>query len=131
MNDERRTTNDEKISSFTDLNAWKEAQKFVVLIYEVTRSFPKEEIYGLTSQIRRASVSITSNIAEGFGRDTYADKAHFYIIAHASLMEVVSQLYVAKDVGFLPNNEFDNLIDQSVLAHKILRGLIRSTKEKK
>lgn len=130
MNDERRTTNEGSIRAFTDLNAWKEAHALVVLIYETSKNFPKDEVFGLTSQIRRAAVSVTSNIAEGFGRDSFADKAHFYVIAHASLSEVTSQLYVANDVGYLSDDELDELMDKADIAYKILRGLIRSTKEK-
>lgn len=131
MNDERRTANDGKILAFTDLNAWKESHKLAVQIYEETKKFPREEVYGLTSQVRRASVSVTSNIAEGFSRDTYSDKAHFYIMAHASISEVISQLLIARDVGYLDALTFKDLEDQANVAFKLLRGLIRSTKEKK
>lgn len=76
-------TDDEKpkISSFTDLNTWKEGHKLVIWIYKITENFPQKEIFGLTNQMRRAAVSVTSNVAEGFSRFTAKDKHHFYSIA--------------------------------------------------
>jgi len=76
-----------KIKSFIDLNAYKEAHKLVLMIYQVTKEFPKEERYGLIDQMRRAAVSITSNIAEGFSRKTIKDKYQFYTLAQSSLIE--------------------------------------------
>lgn len=83
MNQESR-----KIKSFTDLTVWKEAHELVLLIYSLTKDFPKEELFGLVTQIRRAVVSITSNIAEGFSRNSYKEKAQFYAMALGSLTEV-------------------------------------------
>ena len=70
-----------KIQSFTDLYAWQEGHKLVIAVYKVTKEFPKEEMFGLTSQIIRCAISITSNIAEGFSRGTSKDKVQFYCIA--------------------------------------------------
>ena len=75
-----------KIKSFTDLTAWKEGHKLVLLIYKLTKKFPKEESYGLTDQIRRCSVSITSNIAEGFSRKSQKEKLQFYHMSLGSLL---------------------------------------------
>lgn len=116
------------IKSFTDLRAWRESHRLVVDIYESTKNFPKDEQFGLTNQVRRAAVSITSNIAEGFGRRTSADRMHFYDMARASLAEVQSQLLVARDVKYLSDGDFQKLAIQSVECHKILTGLINSTK---
>ena len=116
------------IKSFTDLNSWKESHRLVISIYRVTKSFPKDEQFGLTNQIRRASVSITSNIAEGFGRRSSKDRVHFYDMARASLAEVQSQLLVSRDVGYLSAEDFKNIADQSVECHKVLTGLINATK---
>ncbi|MGB2787023.1 MAG: four helix bundle protein [Candidatus Saccharimonadaceae bacterium] len=116
------------IKSFTDLAAWQKSHGLVVMIYKATQGFPKEEVFALTSQLRRAAVSVTSNIAEGFGRRTKADRSHFYDMARASLAEVQSQLLVARDVGYMLPAEFGNLADKSVECHKILTGLIKATK---
>ena len=78
--------NNQKIKSFTDLKTWQEGHQIVILVYKITKEFPKEEIFGLVSQMRRAVVSITSNIAEGFGRQTYKEKVQFYYIAQGSLI---------------------------------------------
>lgn len=116
------------IKSFTDLRAWRESHKLVIDIYEFTKVFPKEEQFGLTNQVRRAAVSVTSNIAEGFGRRTVNDRVHFYDMARASLAGVQSQLLVARDVHYLAEGDFQKLAMQSVDCHKILTGLINSTK---
>ena len=121
--------NSKRIESFTDLNAWKEAHQLVLMIYKVTKDFPKEEMFGLTSQIRRAVISITSNIAEGFSRQTYKEKIQFYSIARSSLTEVQSQLLVARDIDYINKQDFNNIADQSVVAHKLLNGLIKSSKD--
>jgi len=117
-----------KITQFTDLIAWKEAQVFVVDVYNITKSnFPKEELFGLTSQIRRAAVSVTSNISEGFGRHGYQEKLQFYRMARGSLNETVSQLYVARDIGYINDEVFVKLISKSEEVGKLLSGLIRKT----
>lgn len=116
------------IKSFTDLNAWREAHVLAVSIYTVTKNFPSEEQFGLTNQIRRAAVSITSNIAEGFGRRSVKDRTYFYDMARASLAEVQSQLMIARDVGYIVREKFNELADQSVECHKVLTGLINATK---
>jgi four helix bundle protein len=116
------------IRTFTDLDAWKEGHKIVLMVYKITGNFPKEEVFGLTSQVRRCSISITSNIAEGFSRQSYKDKVHFYSIAMGSLTELQSQIITAKDIGFTTDEEFQKIMDQSVVVHKILSGLIKSSK---
>ena len=89
-----------KIKSFTQLDSWKEGHKLVLLIYKITKDFPKDEIYGLTSQFRRAAVSIPANIAEGFKRTTKPDKHRFMNIAQASLEECRYYLILSKDLGY-------------------------------
>lgn len=120
----------EKIRSFTDLNAWKEAHKLVVMIYRITRSFPKEETYSLIDQMKRCSVSITSNIAEGFSRQSKKEKIQFYYVSKGSLTELQNQLLVAKDVDYLENSEFKSIAEQTVLVHKLMNGLIKSAGNK-
>ena len=100
----------------------------VLEIYEITKKFPKEETFGLVSQIRRAVISITSNIAEGFSRSSYADKSRFYSMALGSLTEVQNQLIIAKDLRYINKEEFDVLIKKSVIIHKLLNGLIKKSK---
>ena len=95
-----------KIRSFTDLESWKEAHKMAIDIYRATEDFPQKEVFGLTNQIRRASVSIVSNIAEGFSRQTAKEKAQFYYISKGSNAEVQSQLLIARDIGYLSEDHF-------------------------
>lgn len=116
----------EKIQSFTDLKAWQEGHKFVLQIYKATDTFPKTEIFGLTSQLRRASVSVTSNIAEGFSRKSQKEKIRFYYIALASLTETQNQILIAKDIQYLNKNHFDNLAEKTVTIAKLINGLLRS-----
>ena len=125
-NDVRRTTH-AKIAKFTDLRAWQLTHGLVIEIYKITKSFPKDEQFGLTSQVRRAAVSITSNIAEGFSRSSSEDKKHFYTMALGSLTEVQSQLLIAKDIKYISEKEFKELAEKSVDAHKVLNGLRMST----
>ncbi len=117
-----------KIESFRDLDAWKEGHKLVLAIYRITKDFPKEEIFGLVSQMRRCAVSITSNIAEGFSRQSYKEKVQFYSIAQGSVTELQNQLIIACDVGFITKEKFSEIIEQSVKVHKITNGLIKSSK---
>ena len=128
MNYELKEEN--KIRSFTDLNVWKEAHKLVIMIYKATKQFPKDELFGLTNQIRRAVVSITSNIAEGFSRNTFKDKTQFYSIALGSLTETQNQLLVARDVGYIDNNLFKEIGNQTVVVSKLCNGLLKSNRSK-
>src|SRR3989339_2227236 len=120
--------NQEKIKSFTDLNAWKKGHKLVLEIYKITKSFPNEEIYGLVSQMRRCVVSITSNIAEGFSRKSYREKAQFYAISNGSLTELQNQLIIAKDIKYITQQKFETASEQAIKVKMILGGLIRKTK---
>lgn len=119
-----------KAVTFTDLEAWQYGHELIIALYKITRSWPAEERFGLTDQIRRASVSITSNLAEGFSRSTKADKRHFYTMAHGSLTEVQNQLLIARDVGYLPSSDFLPLADKTVIIHKLITGLIKSLDKK-
>ena len=117
--------NKDKIKSFTDLNAYKEAHKLVLMIYKITKDFPKEERFSLIDQLRRAAVSITSNIAEGFSRNTNKDKCQFYALASGSLSELQSQLLIAKDLKYLDQQTFNLIAQQSIIVRKLLSGLKR------
>ena len=115
------------IAKFSDLEAWKQAHDLVDLIYQLTKTFPSSEIYGLTSQLRRAAISITANIAEGFSRYHYKDRLRFYYDARGSLSEVQSELLDAKKIGFIVDNSFGNIWDKTEMVHIVLGGLIRKT----
>lgn len=117
-----------KIQSFTDLNVWKEAHKLVLMIYKITKDFPREEIFALISQMRRAAVSITSNIAEGFSRYSSKEKIQFYSIAHGSLTEIENQLLIARDIGYLNKTDFDIISEQLIITHKLINAFIKKTK---
>lgn len=117
-----------KIKNFTDLIVWKNGHNLVLQIYKLTKKFPKEEKYGLSDQIRRAAVSITSNIAEGFGRMKYNDKAHFYTIALGSIYEVQNQILISKDIGYVTEEECNLLMINSTNISKMCSGLIKKTK---
>jgi four helix bundle protein len=117
-----------KIQSFTDLEVWREAHILVLLIYKITKSFPKEELFGLTSQLRRSVVSVTSNIAEGFSRFSYKEKVQFYTTALGSLTEIENQLLIARDVRYLDKNNFEKLFQQAITVQKLLNAFIKKSK---
>jgi four helix bundle protein len=117
-----------KIISFTDLNAWQEGHKLVIEIYKITKQFPKSETYSIVDQMKRASSSVTANIAEGFGRQSYKEKLQFYYMSQGSLTELKNFLLITRDVGYLKREDFDSLIQQANTAHKLLQGLIQKTK---
>jgi len=120
--------NTNKIKEFTDLDAWKEAHRLVLMVYKQTNQFPKEEVFGLVSQMRRCSVSITSNIAEGFSRPSYKDKVRFYFVSLGSVTELQNQLLISKDISFIDVEDFKNIMDLSIKVHKIINGLIKKSK---
>lgn len=119
---------DAKIKSFTDLNAWKKGHELVLEIYRLTLKFPKNEQFGLVDQIRRAIVSVTSNIAEGFSRRSNKEKAQFFYMALGSLTEVQNQLLIARDLKYISNDEFQNAAAITVIVNKLINGLIKSAK---
>ena len=118
--------NESKITSYRDLIVWQKAMKLVIAIYEATNHFPKSELYTLTSQIRRAAISIPSNIAEGNRRGTKNDYRHFLVIAFGSgaeletQIEITTRLPFGKDVNF---TKVDSLLDEVM---RILNKLIHN-----
>lgn len=116
------------INDFTDLDVWKLGHKLVISIYLMIKKFPKFEQYGLSDQMRRAAVSVTSNIAEGFGRQGVKEKIQFYYMSMGSLTELKNQMFVAKDVGYIDIKTFDQIQNQIGDVYRLLRGFIRSTK---
>lgn len=116
------------IQNFTDLTTWKEGHKLVLLIYKTTSKFPKSESYALSDQMRRASVSITSNIAEGFSRKSNKEKVQFYYMALGSTTELQNQLLIAQDLEYIDTDKFEELEKQLITVKKLTSGLIRSIK---
>ena len=112
--------------NFEKLETWQKAIAFADLVYEVTRGFPSEERFGLTNQMRRAAVSISSNIAEGAARNSANDYARFLEIATGSLFEAVSQSFIGQRQGFLSKSDFDRLYSAAEEQGKMLSGLRRS-----
>ena len=115
----------EKITRFEDMTVWQDAQSFAVAIYKATSSFPKSELYGLTSQMRRASSSVSANIAEGFGRSTNKDRSHFYHIALGSLLETKDFIYLSAKLDFIKQNEADKLVDSTNIVHDQITAILR------
>lgn len=120
----------DKVRSFADLRAWQEGHKLALLTYQYTKSFPKEEIFALVSQMRRATISVTSNIAEGFSRHTAKDKLSFYAIALGSLTELESQSMLAKDLGYITKKETNTFLEQSQFTQKLIMGLRKSAQNR-
>ncbi|RLL91177.1 30S ribosomal protein S23 [Mesotoga sp. HF07.pep.5.2.highcov] len=118
--------------SLSNLEVWRKSVELAKKIYFITKDFPQSEIYGLTSQMRRASVSIASNIAEGRGRSTAKDFVHFLHLAQGSLYELSTQLVIAHEVGLLNNEHFEDASEEIRSIESMIRGLIfRIRNEKK
>ena len=111
---------------FEKLDVWQRAIEFADLVYGVTRSFPSDERFGLTNQMRRAAISVSSNIAEGSGRMSPKDFARFIEIATGSVYEVVSQAFIGRKQGFLSQDQFNELYNSAEHQGKMLSGLRRS-----
>ncbi len=111
-------------TSYTELDVWKQSRELVNLIYTTTKSFPKEELYGLTSQIRRSAVSIPSNIAEGLGRNHSKDSLQFFFIARGSQYELETQVYLAFDQQFINHETLEIILDKITTGKKLLNGFI-------
>lgn len=106
--------------SFEKLNVWIDSKELVKFIYGITNMFPGEEKFGLTSQLRRASISVASNIAEGSSRKTNKDKAYFTTISYSSLMEVLNQIIIAKELSFVNEHDYKEVRKQiSKISNKL------------
>ncbi|WP_271406519.1 four helix bundle protein [Tenacibaculum soleae] len=114
----------EKTKTFEDLLVWKKGHLFVLLVYKLTKQFPKEEVYGLTSQFRRAAVSITANIAEGYKRLSNKEKLRFYNISQASLEECRYFLFLSKDLEYVKEVKQEKELLEEV--SKMLNAYCRS-----
>jgi len=117
-------------SSYRDLRVWQRSMELVVAIYNSTQSFPKQEIYGLVSQMRRAAVSVPSNIAEGKGRLTDRDRAHFFSQARGSLLELETQILIAERLQYLSKEDGDSLVRLAGEVGRMLSSLVESIRPK-
>jgi four helix bundle protein len=120
----------EPVRSYQDLTVWQDGLELAASLYELTRSFPREEIYGLTTQIRRSSASIPANIAEGHGRELTPSFIQFLRVAQGSLKELETHLYLAERVGLLKRELMDEQLTKCASLGKRLRALIRSLQDK-
>jgi len=114
------------VQSYRDLVVWKKSMALVLDVYRCTQAFPKIETYGLTSQLRRAAVSVPSNIAEGQARLSTGEFKQFLGNARGSLMEVETQILIARDLGYLERNDSENLLSAAAEVGRILNGLLAS-----
>ena len=106
--------------SFEKLDVWQKSKSFSVLIYKITKDFPSDEKFGITNQLRRTSVSIASNIAEGISRISYKEQARFSEIAFGSLMEVLNQIIISKELGYLEIDVYEKTrIDVDEISNKL------------
>ena len=114
------------MKDFRQLKVWEKSHQLALAIYKATKEFPKEELYGLTSQIRRASMSIPTNIAEGCGRNTDADFARFLQMAMGSASETEYQLILAHDLQFLPKDSYEKLHNDVEEVKRMLTSLLKT-----
>lgn len=116
--------------NYTELDVWLISRKLVKSVYELTNSFPKNETYGLTSQIRRSVISVPSNIGEGCGRQTTKETIQFLYISRGSLYELETQLYLAYDLEYLDKTTLENILSDLRSCAKLLNGFINYYKNK-
>ena len=115
--------------SYRNLIAWQKSMRLVTEIYEATRAFPRDELYGLTNQLRRAAVSVPSNIAEGQARFSRREFHHFLSLARGSLVEIETQLLIAENLRYLPAEQSRPLLAEAAELGRVLNGLIASVKQ--
>jgi four helix bundle protein len=113
------------IKSYKDLIVWKKAKDLAIEIYKITSNFPKEEMFGITNQLRRAVVSISNNISEGTGRQYKKDTIQFLFVSNGSLNEVESMLQIANELGFINEKKTDELVQRTEEVRKLLKGFIK------
>lgn len=120
-----------EIKNFYDLEAWKKGHELVLSVYKITKDFPKEELFGIISQLRRAASSITANIAEGFERYHFNDKKRFYHQSRGSVAEVQNFLLLAKDLNFISLEICKDLGEKANAIRRLINGLIKSIENQK
>jgi len=127
----RARVRSEKISDFSQLESWKFARALRLEIYQVTGSFPADEKYGLVTQMRRAAISATANLAEGYGRYSYQENVQFCRLSRGSLYELRDHLTTALDAGYISKESFAKLDEMAISAIRLVNGYIRATRSLK
>lgn len=118
------------LRTYKDLIVWQKSYELTLNIYKIVKKFPGEEKYGIAVQMQRCAVSIPSNIAEGYGRKYTQEYIHFLNIAYGSCCELETQLMLSKDLGFIIDSEYNNIIEAHNDVERLLSALIRSLKNK-
>ena len=121
---------DYSTANFEDLDAWKHAIELAVAIYNLTNNYPKSELFSLTNQMRRASSSISANLAEGYGRHGQKEKLQFYKIANGSLLETKSFCYLSQKLGYITDKDLQKIMPEFISTQKLINALIRSIRDK-
>lgn len=114
-----------KIERFEDMSVWVDSQNFAVLIYEITKTFPSDELHSLTNQMRRASSSISANIAEGFGRRSVRERSQFYRIAYGSLLETKNFVYLSRRLNYIDADSETQLLAASEGLQKQINAILK------
>ncbi|NLO19068.1 MAG: four helix bundle protein [Ignavibacteria bacterium] len=114
------------MKTYRDLNVWKEAMNLVTNVYKLTQIFPREELYGLTSQMRRAAVSIPSNIAEGHQRNSTKEYIHFLSIARGSIAELETQLMIAEQLNYIQISKLESIMELTQKTGNLLGALMKA-----
>ena len=120
----------EMLKNYKELNVWQKSYKLCLHIYKVTKRFPKDEMYGLTSQIRRSAVSIPSNIAEGYGRKTTLEYVRFLYIAYGSVCELETQTMISGDLGYVGKKRLQEIRQEIGDVERMLKAMIKSLENK-
>ena len=118
------------LRNYKDLKVWQKSYQFCLIIYKITKEFPNDERYSLTSQIRRAAVSVPSNIAEGYGRKSTPDYVRFLYIAYGSTCELETQILLAGDLGYIKPEQLNKLQKDIAEGERMLKALIKSLENK-
>ncbi|MFH1479871.1 MAG: four helix bundle protein [Pseudomonadota bacterium] len=118
------------LKNYKELKIWQKSYELCLEIYRITKGFPKEERYGLTSQIRRAAVSVPSNIAEGYGRKTTPEYIRFLYIAYGSNCELETQILLSGDLGYIETGKLEILLEGIGEVERMLKALIKSIERK-
>ena len=121
-----KTNMEREVKGFRTLNAWKKANELTLMVYQLSKKFPREELYGLSSQLQRAAVSVPANIAEGYEHKHCKEYLQFLYIAKGSLGEVETYLLLTKDLGYLTDNEYCVVGSIREETSRIIKGLIKS-----